>query len=572
VWTKGRFGLRLCELSICLKSRAFEEISEEEVMNLKEKKKTFGRGFLVFLISMMLPLVVSAQKKPSAPAPKAPAARPAAAPHANNTAHTNMAHTNTNTAHTNTTHTNTTRTNTNTAHTNTAHTNTAHTGTNTAHGNTGHTATTTRTTTTSHTATTTHTANGGRSVAHADGSSHNFNSHGTRTSVTTRGGASGHFNSRGHVTSIHSHGMTINHGAHGERRFETHGRDGGRLVGYGHGRGFAEHGYMRGGHPYMRRTYFYGGHRYAYAYRGAYWHGVAYYGYVPPYYYGARFYGWAYNPWAAPVAWGWGWGGAPWYGFYGAYFAPAPVYAAPSLWLADYLIAANLQAAYDARVAANAGAAAAAASDSDQSDQPAAAANNGPVALTPEVKQAIADEVKAQIAAEQAEAANPTPAPATSTDQVPAALDPAHRTFVVSAVLNPALPDGTECSLTPGDVLTRIQDTPDGNQNVTVLVSSSQKGDCSSGAQVPVAVQDLQDMQNDFRAKIDDGLTQMAANQGKNGMPAGPAADKKASPDGQVQADLTVGDDLKAQQQNADQTEQDVKTAASSSSGGGGND
>ncbi|MGB6669528.1 MAG: hypothetical protein WBE73_14365, partial [Candidatus Acidiferrum sp.] len=440
-------------------------------MNLKEKKKTLGRGFLVFLISMMLPLVVSAQKKPSAPAPKAPAARPAAAPHANNTAHTNTAHTNTNTAHTNTTHTNTTRTNTNTAHTNTAHTNTAHTGTNTAHGNTGHTATTTRTTTTSHTATTTHTANGGRSVAHADGSSHNFNSHGTRTSVTTRGGASGHFNSRGHVTSIHSHGMTINHGAHGERRFETHGRDGGRLVGYGHGRGFAEHGYMRGGHPYMRRTYFYGGHRYAYAYRGAYWHGVAYYGYVPPYYYGARFYGWAYNPWAAPVAWGWGWGGAPWYGFYGAYFAPAPVYAAPSLWLADYLIAANLQAAYDARVAANAGAAAAAASDSDQSDQPAAAANNGPVALTPEVKQAIADEVKAQIAAEQAEAANPTPAPATSTDQVPAALDPAHRTFVVSAVLNPALPDGTECSLTPGDVLTRIQDTPDGNQNVTVLVS-----------------------------------------------------------------------------------------------------
>ncbi len=549
-------------------------------MNLRHTSKTIGHGLLVLLLSMMLPLFVSAQnKKPPAPAPKAPAPHPASTPHTNTT-HTNTARTNT--AHTNTTHTNTNtaHTNTNVAHTNTAHTNTntAHTNTNAAHTNTGHT-TTTRTTTTTHTTTTTRTASGGRSVTHADGSTHSFNSHGARTSVTTRSGAAGHFNSSGHVTSIHAHGMTINHGAHGERRFETRGRDGSRLVGYGHGRGYAEHGYMRGGRPYMRRTYFYGGRRYAYAYRGAYWHGVAYYGYVPPYYYGPRFYGWAYNPWAAPVAWGWGWGGAPWYGYYGAYFAPAPVYATPSLWLADYLIAANLQAAYEARAAADASAAAAAsaqAQDSGQSDQPAAAANNGPVTLTPEVKQAIAEEVKAQIAAEQAEAANPNPAPASpSTDQVPAALDPAHRTFVVSAVLNPEMPDGTECSLTPGDVLTRIQDSPDANQNVTVLVSSSQKGDCASGAQVPVAVQDLQDMQNDFRAKIDDGLSQMAANQGKNGMPAGPAADKKASPDGQVQADLTVGDDLKAQQQNADQTEQDVKQAASSTSsggGGGGND
>ncbi|MGC1415434.1 MAG: hypothetical protein WA817_09145 [Candidatus Acidiferrum sp.] len=549
-------------------------------MNLRHKSKTIGHGFLVLLLSLMLPLFVSAQnKKPPAPAPKAPAPHPASTPHTNTT-HTNNTHTNT--THTNTTHTNanTAHTNTNGAHTNNTRTNsttrtTTTTRTNTTRGGAGntHTTTTTRTTTM-------RTASGGRNVTHADGSTHSFNNHGARTSVTTRNGASGHFDSRGHVTSIHAHGMTINHGAHGERRFETRGRDGGRLVGYGHGRGYAEHGYMRGGRPYMRRTYYYGGRRYAYAYRGAYWHGVAYYGYVPPYYYGPHFYAWAYNPWAAPIAWSWGWGGAPWYGYYGAYFVPAPVYATPSLWLADYLIAANLQAAYEAHAAADANAAAAAAAapppDSGQSDQPAEAANNAPVALSPEVKQAIADEVKAQVEAELKESGNPNPPPASaSTDQVPAALDPAHRTFVVSTVLNPALPDGTECSLSPGDVLTRIQDAPDANQNVNVLVSSSQKGDCASGAQVPVAVQDLQDMQNDFRAKIDEGLSQMAANQGKNGMPTGPAADKKPSPDGQVQADLTVGDDLKAQQQNADQTEQDVKAAASSSGsggGGGGND
>jgi hypothetical protein len=528
-------------------------------MNLSKRTKAAIRNFSVLLVSMMLPLYVSAQKKPAAPShPSAPAH--ASAPHTNTT-HTNTAHTNT--THTNNTRTNTNRTNTRTnttRSTTTRSTTTTRGGNNTRGGNTR--TTTTRTTTT-------RTTGGGRSETRANGSVHNFNSRGVRTSVRTRSGAEGHFNSRGRVTSIHAHGMTINHGAHGATRFESR-RNGVRLVGYGHGRGYAERGYMRGGRPYMRRTYYYGGRRYAYAYRGAYWHGVAYYGYVPPYYYGRAFYGWAYNPWAAPIAWGWGWGAAPWYGYYGAYFAPAPVYATPALWLTDYLIAANLQAAYESRAAADAAAANAAASapppDSDSGGQPAA--SNGPVAMTPEVKQAIADEVRAQIQAEQQEAANPNPPAAASTDQVPAALDPAHRTFVVSAVLNPAMADGTECSLSPGDVLTRIQDTPDANQNVTVLVSSSQNGDCASGSQVPVAVQDLQDMQNDFRAKIDDGLSQMAANQGKNGMPGGPAANKTASPDGQVQADLTVGDELKDQQAQADQTEQEVKQASSSSSGG----
>ena len=59
--------------------------------------------------------------------------------------------------------------------------------------------------------------------------------------------------------------------------FESRRRDGTRVVGYGHGRGYAERGYYRGGHPYMRRTYYYGGRSYAYAYRGGYYRGVAYY-------------------------------------------------------------------------------------------------------------------------------------------------------------------------------------------------------------------------------------------------------------------------------------------------------
>jgi hypothetical protein len=418
---------------------------------------------------------------------------------------------------------------------------------------------------------------GGKTVTNAAGHTTTFNKGGKKTTLETKGGTKANFDRGGHVSTIHTRsGMTINHGAHGERRFESRRRDGTRVVGYGHGRGYAEHGYYRGGHPYMRRTYYYGGRRYAYAYRGGYYRGVAYYGYVPPYYYGPAYYGWAYNPWAAPVAYNWGWGAAPWYGYYGGYFAPAPVYPTAALWVTDYLLAANLQAAYEAR-AAEANAAAAADNEGAANSGGGGGGGGGAVALTPEVKQQIADEVRAQIAAEKEAAAHPEPTAAVSStapagggqtgpDEVPAALDPSLRTFIVSAVLTEPTADGTECSLSPGDVLTRIDDTPDADKNVKVLVASSQKNDCSSGLQVAVAVQDLQDMHNDFRAKITEGLGKLADNQGKNGLPSGPPSGSKPNPNGQAQPDLTVEADLKAQQDEASQAEKDVQDASATSS------
>jgi hypothetical protein len=93
--------------------------------------------------------------------------------------------------------------------------------------------------------------------AGANGSTHSFNASGKRTAVETKSGTRANFSHNGHVSTIHTKsGMTINHGAHGERRFESRRRDGGRVVGYGRGRGYAEHGYYRGGHPYMRRSYY----------------------------------------------------------------------------------------------------------------------------------------------------------------------------------------------------------------------------------------------------------------------------------------------------------------------------
>ncbi|MFI5097320.1 MAG: hypothetical protein ACHQT6_05030 [Candidatus Acidiferrales bacterium] len=597
-------------------------------MNSSEGSRSFVRGLLFSAVLLFaISGVAVAQKKPSDSAPSRPAASaPKSQTHAptgggahsgptggthggnTNTAHrgptggthggnTNTAHggptggthgANTNTAHggptggthgatTNTTHGGTTG-GTHGANTNTAHG--ATTGgthgatTNTAHGGTTG-GTRGATTNTAHGGATNvsgHHPPGGNSKPGANGSTHNFNSSGRRTSVETTSGTRANFNHSGHVSTIHTRGgMTINHGAHGERRFESRRPDGVRVVGYGHGRGYAEHGYYRGGHPYMRRTYFYGGHRYAYAYRGYYWRGHPYFGFVAPYYYAPAFYGWAYRPWGAPIAFGWGWGGAPWYGYYGYYFNPYPVYASPAFWITDYLLAANLQAAYEARAAARAEANA----DAEAEEQPVS--GGGAVALSPEVKQQIADEVRAQIAAQQQAAERPEPAePVTNNapagggqnapDEVPAALDPARRTFIVSAVLSESTSDGTECSLSPGDVLTRMEDNPDANQNVKVLVASSQRNDCASGTQVAVAVQDLQDMHNDFQAKISEGLGKLAENQGKNGIPASPVAGAKANPNGQAQPDLTVEADLRAQQDEARQAEKEVQDASANSS------
>jgi hypothetical protein len=324
----------------------------------------------------------------------------------------------------------------------------------------------------------------------------------------------------------------------------------------------------------MRRSYYYGGRSYAYAYRGYYYRGNPYYGYVPANYYAPAYYGWAYNPWPAPVAYGWGWNAAPWYGYSGYYFAPAPVYPTPSLWLTDYLIAANLQAAYEARAAAEG-------ADSSSPDDPKrmiwGGGDDGASPMSEDVKKEIAEEVKAQIAAEKEAAAHPEPVGAASStaptseqrgpDEVPGALDPAHRIFIVSQVLSSSLDDGTDCALSPGDVLRRVDDNPDGDQNVKVTVVSAQKNDCSAGSSVPVGVQDLQDMHNDFQSKINEGLGKLAENQGKNGLPSGPAAGAKPNPAGQAQPDLTVQSDLKAQQDEAAQAEKEVQEAASDDGG-----
>jgi hypothetical protein len=416
---------------------------------------------------------------------------------------------------------------------------------------------------------------GGKTVTTKEGNTKEFNKSGKLSSVSTKSGHEAHFDSHGRVTSVHTRGgAEISHGPHGERRVvgeRVNARgEHYRVVNYGGHRGYVEHGYMRGGHPYMRRTYMYGGRRYAYAYRGAYYHGVAYYGWAPPYYYPPAYYGWVGTPWGAPVAYGWGWGAAPWYGFYGGYFAPAPVYPYAALWLTDYLIAENLRLAYEASQQADPNAykqpdyapymvASGATADGVTSfgsgmefNADAAAA-----AMPADVKQLVADDLKLQI--EEEKAAASAQSADSGTDQVPAALDPKHSVFVVSATID-VPSDGDTCSLTPGDVVQRQENEPGDDKAVKVKVLSAKSQDCGIGSMPRVQVTDLQDMHNDFREKISTGMDTLA--KGGNGLPKAPDATHKINPDGQAQPDLNADSDLNAQQADADAADKEVQAAA----------
>jgi len=394
----------------------------------------------------------------------------------------------------------------------------------------------------------------------------------TRT-FTDRSGhtASAIFRPGGRVATIHANGMTINHGLRGGRTVVSE-QNGRTIVSTGRNGGYVQRTYIsRNGTTYYQRTYVVGGRSYARVYRGYDYRGVRYYGYAPVYYYHPRFYGWAYHPWMGPVYYGpaaWGWIGTPWFRIYGGYFTPYPVYPSASLWLTDYLIAANLQAAYQAGLQANAPAGQAYPYGEPGQAPPedyGAPPSGGPVAsnqtqLSPEVKQAIADEVQQQLAAEQAAAANPQAAP--SSDQVPDALNPAQRVFVVASPLDVTTPaSGQECSLTPGDVVMRLADTPDDNQNVTASIQSSKQGDCAAGQTVAITVQDLQEMHNQFRQQLDAGLKTLADKGGTGGLPKPPDT---ATTGGEVPPptpDSGAADQLQTQQQQANQTEAQVQQA-----------
>jgi len=504
------------------------------------------RTLATLLLAVAVPAFVFAQqnKKTSAPPSKPAASKPAAPAQHSPSNNTNASHgTNNNMNH---------GTNNNTNH-GTPNSNVGRGNTNGAGGHG-----------------TTNTNNGGRST----NMTHASNAAPGKT-VSLKGGGTASVRPNGQIRSVSRNGMTINHGMHGGRTVVTV-HNNVRVVNVGRHGGYVQRAYFsRGGRSYYSRTYYRGGVYRVGVYRGYYWGGRPYYGYYPGFYYHPAYYGWAYNPWASPVYYGWGWGAAPWYGYYGAYYAPYPVYPAAYFWLTDWMVAASLQAAYAAQAEANAEMLPLTPDPTlVASLMPLAAADAPKAALTKEVKDALAEETKAVLASEQADSSKPKSSgsgagqPPATQNEAPPALDPNFKTFMVSSDTS-LVADGDECALSQGDVIQRTTDTADNDGNVTVKVVASSKNDCAIGKQGPMSTDDLQDMYNDFRDSLKDGMAELAKKNGSGGLPKAPDTGTSDSDVPAPPADKTAQKTLDDQQSAADQTETEVKQASASGSGGG---
>jgi hypothetical protein len=350
-----------------------------------------------------------------------------------------------------------------------------------------------------------------------------------------------------------ANGAAIHHDLGGGRRVEVERGDHSRIVAERGGRGFVQHPYMYGGREFGHRTYYEHGRAYDRFYARNYYRGVYVDVYAPARYYPVGFYGWAYNPWAAPVAFSWGFAPVanPWFGYYGAYFTPLPVYPTPALWLTDYMISNSLAAAYQARV------------DAGIQQQALVA----PAPLTPDVRALIAAEVQRQIALENTEA---------QSNAQNAAIDPnssgiarmlgdnASHVFVVGQDLDLTDANNQECAVSEGDVL-QLTTPPPANAPAATLVVLGSKGgvECRKGAAVSVGVADLQNMQNHMRETIDAGLGDLQSKQGQGGLPAAPASAKAAPAPAQFAAlapppDPDVANQINQQAQEADKGEQEA--------------
>jgi hypothetical protein len=402
--------------------------------------------------------------------------------------------------------------------------------------------------------------NGSFSVNTPDGRQFGVRPNGTLASFSA-GGRSATFGVHGQIRSVHTPTMDIVRNVRGQQTVIVRRPDHSVLVSTGPRGGYLQRSVTVNGRAYVQRSYVMGSVHYTRVFTTYTFHGVALIHYVPAFYYAPPFYGWAYYPWRTPATVAWAWSAAPWYGYYGPYFAFAPAYPSAAFWLTDYYLAQTMADAYqiDSQPV----------QPPDYPPDPAldpAAANEldaqAVTPITPELKQAIAGEVREQLAYENAGAANPEQAP--TLNGLPQVLV-ANHLFVAGAPLNVLTGDNQTCGISIGDVL-RLNAAPADNSTAADLtVMTSRQTDCPAGAQVTVSLADLQDMQNNFRAQLDSGLQTLHSGQGQGGLPAAPPS-AIAPPPRPVEDlppdDPTVQAQLQAAQQQAAATETQVTQAA----------
>jgi hypothetical protein len=325
--------------------------------------------------------------------------------------------------------------------------------------------------------------------------------------------------------------MTIQRGDGNSRRIIVQRPNRTVIVTNRSGHGFVQRPFSYRGQPLVNRTYYLRGRTYSRYYRPYTYFGLSLNSYVPARFYTPRFYGWFGISWGTPVYYPWGWNNASWYGHYRGYFAPSPYYSSPAYWLTDYMLAARLEEAY--------------------TDGGSREPLSGSVMMSPAVKDAIADEVQRQLAMERQEAEqmerNEMPDPEAGFPRM--LSDNNTHVFVLSHTLDVNDSAGRNCSLSRGDVLRLVSPPKQGAPNGSLQVIASKPGSCATGAVVSVGLEDLQDMYNQMRETVSQGMEEMRSKSGQNGVPQLPAdaaapprnssfIESAPPPDSQVAAEL----------------------------------
>ena len=134
--------------------------------------------------------------------------------------------------------------------------------------------------------------------------------------------------------------------------------------------------------------------------------------------------------------------------------------------------------------------------------------------------------MKRELADDNAEAANPSQA---NFDALPAALQTPNHVFVLSTDLSVTTADQQTCALQAGDMLQVSSPAASDSSFVQLRVASSKRMDCPAGILVSVSVPDIQEMQNNFQARVESGLAMLRSDQSLTGLPA-PPPDAVAAP------------------------------------------
>ncbi len=178
--------------------------------------------------------------------------------------------------------------------------------------------------------------------------------------------------------------------------------------------------------------------------------------------------------------------------------------------------------------------------------------------MTKEVKDAVTDEIKLELALAQKTA---DPASGSTSNLETLLADGKPHVFVASTGVT-VTSSGTDCGLTEGDVL--ALNTPPAKDATTadLRVLASKQSDCAKGSVVTVEIADLQEMLNHLLSNIDKGMAEMKDHPGQGGLPAPPAeaisgtkeapyaaAAPPADPNGATELDETAKQGAQVEQQ-----------------------